>query len=111
MTGKRLSIFVAAIFGCTAAVHAADNKVELKGSTEVDLPKPKRTINTDRRLNDQTDRPNPEGGLAPSRVENSLLSNKKLRQELDRQKNWIFMNPREDNLDPKTKKFMDGEKS
>ncbi len=110
MTGRRISILVAAIFGCAAAVYAADNKVELRGSTELDLPKPKRNIDTDRKLNDQPDRPTPEGALPPGRVDNSPLLNKKVRQELDKQKNWIFMNPREQQFDSKAEEFMKGEK-
>jgi hypothetical protein len=114
MTGRRISIsiVVAAFLGCTA-LRAAEKleRLELKGSTEVDLPKPKRTINTDRRLNDQADRPTVESApSAPARNDNSPLVTKKLLHEIDRQKNWIYMDPREAHFDRKTEEFMKGEK-
>jgi hypothetical protein len=114
MTGRRISvsIVVAAFLGCTV-LRAAEKleRLELKGSTEVDLPKPKPTINTDRRLKDQADRPTVDSApSAPARNANSPLVTKKLLHEMDRQKNWIFMDPRDEHFDRKTEEFMKGEK-
>jgi hypothetical protein len=111
MTGRRISIVVAAVLGCMALRAAEMDKANFRGSTELELPKPKPTMNTDRRLKDDTERPTVDSApSAPARNANSPLVTKKLLLEHDKQKNWIFMNPREDNFDRKTEEFMKGEK-
>ncbi len=103
-----LMFSVVTLLGCSAA--RAGEQAEFKGSTSVELPKPKRTIDDDRQFNSGPERPNLEGGFAAPPIEDSPLNNKKFREEMDKKKNWIFMNPYEDHFDSKTEDFMKGEK-
>jgi hypothetical protein len=107
---KKLLLFSAAtIFACTGS-RAAD-KAQFEGSTTVELPKPKRTFEESRGIDLKSDQRGPEGGFAtPPPAENSPLTNKRLREAIDKQKNWIFLNPYENHYDSKTEQFLKGEK-
>src|SRR5437660_576655 len=88
----------------------AGEQAEFKGSTSVELPKPKRTLDDARlRKSSGPERPDMEGGFvsAPP-IDSSPFANKKLREEMDKKKNWIFMNPYEQHFDSKTEEFMKG---
>lgn len=107
---KRVVIVsAAALLGCTA-LRAAE-KAQFEGSTTVELPKPKRSFEESRRLDLKPDHPGPDGAfstVAPS--DTAPLTTKRLREELDKKKNWIFLNPYENHYDSKTEEFMKGEK-
>jgi hypothetical protein len=95
----------------TCGTTRAQDRAEFKGSTSVELPKPKRTVDDMRKMNSSAGRPELDGsGISAPPVENSPLANRKIREELDKKKNWIFMNPYEDHFDSKTAEFMKGEK-
>src|SRR5215510_11628694 len=101
------------IIGLGCSVVRAGEQVQFKGSTSIELPKPKRPLEDNRRIRtDSTERPSLEGGfVSPPPAENSPLNDRKLREALDKKKNWIFMNPYEEHFDSKTEEFMQGEKS
>jgi hypothetical protein len=110
---KRATIFLlvsAGTFLINGATRAQE-RAEFKGSTSVELPKPKRTVNDLRQMKSSPGRPDLDSsGVNAPPVENSPLANRKIREELDKKKNWIFMNPYEDHFDSKTAEFMKGEK-
>lgn len=93
----------AVALGC--GLHAlAGEKVELRGSTTVELPKPERKIEEERRFKFDNAGSELSGGFAaPVGVGNSNAAlDQKMRQMLDRKKNWIFINPYESPRDERT---------
>jgi hypothetical protein len=112
---KRVRRILGSIVAGTLVSNAAlaGEQVQFKGSTSVELPKPKRSMDDARTLKPDTERSSSgvdSGFLAPPAVENSPLSDRRLREQLDRKKNWIFADPKEEALDAKTAAFMKGEK-
>jgi hypothetical protein len=107
---KQTILATAAILLSSVLLRAGE-QVEFRGSTSVELPKPKRPMDDNRRIGRvDADRPSVDGGGIAIPIDASPLSNKKLREEMDKKKNWIFMNPYEQNFDSKTEEFMKGEK-
>jgi hypothetical protein len=98
-----------------AASLTAGEKVQFRGSTSIALPKPTRSLEDAR----STRLPEGRGGQdetdaalgisAP--VATTPQMDKKLKEFLDKKKNWIFVNPYENQYDAKTEEFMEGEKS
>lgn len=103
---------MAAVAGLMAgSALFAGEQVQFKGSTSVELPKPKRPLDDSRSLRTEPERPNLEGGfVTPPAIDNSPLSDRKLRESMDKKKNWIYANPYEEHFDTKTEQFMKGEK-
>jgi hypothetical protein len=109
-----------AVFGAAfLLISAADagEKVQIKASTAIELPKPKHTLEEMKSLRG-AEAPNGrsvyEGGVAagtPVYNNSSPLMDKKLKEMLDKKKNWIFVNPYEMQFDSKTAEFMEGEKA
>lgn len=90
-------------------------KVQIRGSTTIELPKPKNSleeIRTFRLDNGPTGQSEYEGGVsAAAPVNNNAPQlDKKLQEMIDKKKNWIFINPYEMQFDSKTEEFMKGEK-
>src|SRR5687768_17709987 len=85
-----------------AASVTAGERVQFKGSTSIELPTPKRSLDESRTLR-LPEGPSGRGeyesstatasglGVAPT----SPLADKKLKEFLDKKKNWIFVNPYE----------------
>jgi hypothetical protein len=95
----------------TCVILQAGEQVQFKGSTSVELPKPKRPLDDDgRNMKIDAQRPTLQGGFVTTPIDGSPLSNRKFREEMDKKKNWIFMNPYEQHFDNKTEEFMKGEK-
>jgi hypothetical protein len=90
-------------------------KIQIRGSTTIELPKPSHILEEAQR-NRNHDGPSGrstfEGGIAPmTPVPNSNPgADKKVREAIDRKKNWIFINPYEMQFDSKTEEFLKGEK-
>lgn len=99
-----------------APVFGADKeKIQIKGSTSIELPKPKHTledVRTFRAPEGPSGRGEYEGGVAAATPvnNNSPQMDKKLMELLDKKRNWIFVNPYEMQFDSKTEEFMEGEK-
>jgi hypothetical protein len=99
----------------TASLPAGE-KVQFRGSTSIALPKPTRSLEDGRnsRVPDSTpDRSEYESSVSGTipLATSAPQMDKKLKEFLDKKKNWIFVNPYEDNYDAKTAEFMEGEKS
>jgi hypothetical protein len=97
----------AVALGCGLLAQAGE-KVELRGSTTIELPKPERKIDEERRFKFDNGASELSGGFAaPVGVGNSNAAlDQKMRQMLDRKKNWIFVNPYEMNLDERTTEIL-----
>lgn len=95
-----------------AAVTAgAGEKVQIKGSTDVELPKPTRNIEENRRFKLDTSNTNPgDAYVTPPALDASPLLDKKTKEMLDKKRNWIFVNPYKAQYDSKTSDFLSGEK-
>jgi hypothetical protein len=106
-----------AVAGCIclfAASPFAGEKVQFKGSTSIELPKPKRSFE-DSRVMRLPEAPSGEnaynaGVAAGTPVNTTPMLDKRLKEFLDKKKNWIFVNPYEMQFDSKTEEFMQGEK-
>ena len=109
--GRQEALFLTALIAVTVAAAAADDKVEFKGSTSFELPKPSRTVEPGRNYNNtEKEKPDLSGGYVPPMLPNSPLVDKKFKEMMDKRKNWIYLNPYKENLDTKTSEFMKGEK-
>jgi len=109
--GRQEALFLSALIAVTVAAGAADDKVEFKGSTSFELPKPSRSVESGRTYKDgEKEKPDMSGGYVPPMGPNSPLVDKKFKEMMDKRKNWIFLNPYKDNYDAKTTEFMKGEK-
>src|SRR4051812_29391193 len=93
------------------AAAAADEKVEFKGSTSFELPKPSRNLERDRNYNSgEKEKTDMSGGYVPPVAPGtSPLMDKKFKEMMDKKKNWIYLNPYKENFDSKTAEFMKGE--
>jgi hypothetical protein len=110
-TGRQEALFLTALIAVTVAAAAADDKVEFKGSTSFELPKPSRNVESGRTYNGgEKEKPDMSGGYVPPVAPNSPLVDKKFKEMMDKKKNWIYLNPYKDNFDSKTAEFMKGEK-
>ncbi len=98
-----------------AASIEAGERVQFRTSTSVELPTPKRDFEESRTLR------TPEGpngrseydsgaAAAGMNVHRNPQADKKLKEYLDKKKNWIFVNPYKTQYDSKTEEFMKGEK-
>ena len=104
-------VFVTGVISLSCVFSRAGEQVQFKGSTSVELPKPTRPLDDNRRMRMDPQRPSVEGGLSTAPpIDSSPLSDKKMREAFDKKKNWIFMNPYEQSYDTKTEEFMRGEK-
>ncbi|HTG44194.1 MAG TPA: hypothetical protein VK633_06650 [Verrucomicrobiae bacterium] len=107
----QLLIWTGATMLCCSSAQAGE-QVQIRGATSIEIPKPKRSFGESRRINSDGEKPNLEGGfVAPPSAENSPLADKKMREALDKKKNWIFMNPYEQRFDSKTEEFLGAEKN
>src|SRR5690242_5147819 len=90
-----------------AASLWAGDKVQFQGSTSITVPKPTRAMEdsrTSRLLESPSGRSEYENSVAagtPSAASAPVMD-KKLKEFLDKKKNWIFVNPYEDHYDAKT---------
>ena len=112
----QLAAMGAALLLVAPAHSAEQEKVQIKGSTSIELPKPKHSledVRTFRSPESPSGRGEYEGGVAAATPvnNNSPQMDKKLMELLDKKRNWIFVNPYEMQHDSKTEEFMDGEKS
>ena len=109
--------FAAGLALLVAAPLLAGEKVQITGSTSVTIPKANQILEDAKRSRiheGPSGRSEYEGATAPF---NPLInsgaspeSQRKLKEALDRQKNWIFANPYEMQFDNKTEEFLKGEK-
>src|SRR5688500_18057700 len=84
-------------------------KIQITGSTTIELPKPSHILEESKR-NRGHDGPSGrstfEGGMVPMMpANNNPQSDKKLKEAIDKKKNWIFVNPYEMQFDNKTEEF------
>ena len=112
----QLAALGAAILLVAPAHSAEQEKVQIRGSTSIELPKPKHSledVKTFRSPESPSGRGEYEGGVAAATPvnNNSPQMDKKLMELLDKKRNWIFVNPYEMQHDSKTEEFMEGEKS
>lgn len=105
----RRAVLVVA-FGVAACLHAGE-KVELKGSTEVELPKPKRIFEESRKYKLETGASELEGGFVPPPSIHNAPVDRKLREMLDRRRNWIYENPYETRMDSRTSEILEVDKN
>ena len=104
-------VICALIWGASVS---AGERVQFKGSTSISLPKPTRSLEGARTLQ-LPDSPSGQGeydaGMAAGTATTTTPQmDKKMKEFLDKKKNWIFVNPYENNYDAKTEEFMEGEK-
>ena len=112
---RKAQLVLAGVALLVAIPAGAGEKVQIKGSTSIELPKPKHILEdgkTVRRYDGPSGRSEYEGGSMPGGVmlNNSPQSDKKLKEAIDKKKNWIFINPYEMQFDSKTEEFLQGEK-
>jgi hypothetical protein len=114
LKAKRIAAGLAFLF---AVPIFAGEKVQITGSTSIELPKPNQILEDAKRSRIRegpSGRSEYEGGaIQASPLINSGTnpgSQRKLKDALDRQKNWIFANPYEMQFDNKTEEFLKGEK-
>jgi hypothetical protein len=96
--------------GLGACLHAGE-KVQLKGSTSVELPKPNRNFEDSRRFKFESEGSELGGTFAPPQRNNNGPTDRKLREMLDRKRNWIFVNPYEQKFDERTTEILEPDKN
>jgi hypothetical protein len=98
-----------------AAPVAAGEKVQITGSTSIQLPKPTHILEEARRVrvhDGPSGRSEYEGGVPQMGplINSSPQADKKFREAIDKKKNWIFVNPYEMQFDNKTEEFFKAER-
>jgi hypothetical protein len=112
---RKTRILGAAVALAISAPAFAGEKIQIKGSTSVELPKPTHVLE-DAKKNRMHEGPSGRADLGggPPPISPFLNTNpqadKKFREMIDKKKNWIFVNPYEMQYDTKTEQFMKGEK-
>jgi hypothetical protein len=110
MEGQRNILKVAAMLlaiGCVFSPAFAGEKLELKSSTTIEVPKP-RDLDLHRNVPREVNTPDFGGGaIAPVPPSQSPLLNKKLKELNDRRNNWIFLKPEEMLMDNKASSFFE----
>jgi cell division protein FtsN len=109
--------FAAGLALLVAAPLLAGEKVQITGSTSIEIPKPNQIMENGRssRL---PDRPSGRSEYEGAAIQYSPMINsgaspeaqKKVKDALDKQKNWIFVDPYKMQFDNKTEEFYKGEK-
>ena len=111
---------IAALLGCAVlspSIHAGDKVQTTGGSTSITVPKPNEVLRDSERFraNDGPSlRPQFDSSAPPVLSPfpgTSPQAEKKFREALDKEKNWIFVNPYKSNYDKKTDDFLKGEKN
>ena len=112
---QRAKIGVLSVALLVAVPSFAAEKIQITGSTAIELPKPTHILEDSKR-NRAHDGPSGrstlEGGMVPMTpmLNNNPGADKKLKEAIDKKKNWIFVNPYEMQFDNKTEEFLKGEK-
>ena len=112
----KIPVAMAGIALLFAASMTAGEKVQFQGSTSISLPKPTRTLEDGRNsrlpesASGQGEYETGMGHVSPP-VMTTPQTDKKLKEFLDKKKNWIFVNPYENQYDAKTEEFMKGDKA
>lgn len=111
---RKTPVAIAGMALLLAVSVTAGEKVQFQGSTSISLPKPTRALEEGRgpRLSESpSGRSEYESGMGTGApVMTSPQTDKKMKEFLDKKKNWIFVNPYGDQYDAKTEEFMKGEK-
>lgn len=112
---RKNQIVLLVLSSLLCASGAAAEKVQIRGSTSIEVPKPKHSLEELRNLKvpgGPSGQDEYQGGISASAPVYTTTpeANKKLKELLDKKKNWIFMNPYESNYDSKTEEFLKGEK-
>ena len=112
--GRKIAVVSAGFALLWAASLSAGEKVQFRGSTSIALPKPTRSLEDARSVH-MSEGPSGQGEYESNMPAGGTPAtnpqvDKKLKEFLDKKKNWIFVNPYEDNYDAKTEEFMKGEK-
>jgi hypothetical protein len=99
-----------------AAPLLAGEKVQITGSTSITIPKPNQILE-DAKRSRVPDGPSGGADLGGAAIPFSPMNSsaspevqRRLRETLDRQKNWIFQDPKKMHFDSKTEEFYKGEK-
>jgi hypothetical protein len=103
--------FIAGVALSAIASLSAAEKVQLRGSTAVELPKPNRAIDESSRFKfDNSSTMDAATGFLPppSSGSNGALD-RKLKEMMDRKKNWIFENPYDRKMDGRSAEILDNE--
>src|ERR1051325_5913316 len=106
---KQMLIWTGATMLCCLPLRAGE-QVQIRGSTSIELPKPKRDLSDKNKVKSGDDKPAVDGGFAAPPIDGAAMSDKPLKDALDKKRNWIFMDPYENHYDSKTEKFLEGEK-
>ena len=98
-----------------AAPAAAGEKVQITGSTSIQLPKPTHILEDAKRVrahDGPSGRSEIEGSVPATgpMINTSPQVDKKILEAIDKKKNWIFVNPYESQFDSKTEQFLKGER-
>lgn len=110
---SRLLLLAAALLAAMPAFAA--EKIQITGSTSVQIPKPSEILEDPKKgrsYDGPSGRSTYEGAILPQNptpLLNNPLADKKYRDAIDRKKNWIFIPPNESH-DYKTEQFLKGEK-
>lgn len=112
---QKAKIAVWSVALLVAAPVAAGEKVQITGSTSIQLPKPTHILEDAKRVrahDGPSGRSEIEGGVSATGplINNSPQVDKKLLDAIDKKKNWIFVNPYESQFDSKTEEFLKGER-
>lgn len=113
--GQKAKIAVWSVALLVAAPVAAGEKVQITGSTSIQLPKPTHILEDAMRARvheGPSGRSEYEGGvpqMAPL-INSSPQADKKIKDAIDKKKNWIFVNPYEMQFDNKTEEFFKAER-
>ncbi|HEX7862828.1 MAG TPA: hypothetical protein VF773_21025 [Verrucomicrobiae bacterium] len=111
---------IAALLGCAVlspSIHAGDKVHITGGSTSITVPKPNEVLKESERYRPYDSpslRPHFDSSAPPIVSPfpgTSPQAEKKFREALDKEKNWIFVNPYKSNHDQKTDDFLKGEKN
>jgi hypothetical protein len=99
-----MSATLAALLFIPSIGIRAGEKVEIKSSTTIELPRPREfNYKPDSK---EIERPSVNSGVSlPAPAANPALLNKELKKLLDKKDNWIFMRPEEILMDDKTAAF------
>ncbi|MGZ8901635.1 MAG: hypothetical protein ACXW3Z_16205 [Limisphaerales bacterium] len=112
---QKAKIAVWSVALLVAAPVAGGEKVQITGSTSIELPKPTHILEDAKRIrahDGPSGRSEYEGGVPQTGplMNTSPQMDRKLKDAIDKKKNWIFVNPYEMQFDNKTEEFLKAER-
>lgn len=112
---QKAKIAVWSVALLVAVPLAAGEKVQITGSTSIELPKPTHILEDAKRVrahDGPSGRSEIDGGVPTTGplINSSPQIDKKILDAIDKKKNWIFVNPYESQFDSRTEEFLKGER-